>query len=59
MIRCWDEVILKLTIGDSVTVICPANYAYGSRGAGSVIPPNSDLEFEIEMLGFRDLNSDL
>lgn len=54
MIKCWDEVILNLTLGDHVTVICPSDLAYGSRGAGGMIPPNADLEFEIEMLGFRE-----
>lgn len=54
MIKCWDESILQLTLGDSVTVTCPSDTAYGSRGAGGVIPPNADLEFDIEMLGFRE-----
>jgi len=52
VIKCWDEVIGRLTIGDHVTVKCPSDLAYGSRGAGGVIPPNADLLFEIEMLGF-------
>ncbi|CAK69003.1 unnamed protein product (macronuclear) [Paramecium tetraurelia] len=54
VIKCWDDVVLNLTLGDKVTVICPSATAYGSRGAGKVIPPNSDLQFDIEMLGFRD-----
>ncbi|CAD8146458.1 unnamed protein product [Paramecium octaurelia] len=54
VIKCWDDVVLNLTLGDKVTVICPSATAYGSRGAGRVIPPNSDLQFDIEMLGFRD-----
>ncbi|CAD8075852.1 unnamed protein product [Paramecium sonneborni] len=54
VIKCWDDVVLNLTLGDKVTVICPSDTAYGSRGAGRVIPPNSDLQFDIEMLGFRD-----
>lgn len=41
-----------MTLGDKVVVICPSNTAYGSGGAGSLIPPNSDLEFEIEMFAF-------
>ncbi len=41
-----------MTLGDVVVVTCPSNLAYGSRGAGGLIPPNADLNFEIEMLGF-------
>jgi FKBP-type peptidyl-prolyl cis-trans isomerase len=38
--------------GERMVVTCPANKAYGSRGAGGVIPPNSDLDFDIEMIDF-------
>ena len=43
-----------MTLGDHIKVVCPSSTAYGSRGAGGLIPPNSDLEFEIEMLQFGD-----
>lgn len=42
-----------MTLGDHVKVLCPSDTAYGSRGAGSLIPPNSDLYFEIEMIEFE------
>jgi FKBP-type peptidyl-prolyl cis-trans isomerase len=47
VIVCWDEVGLHLNVGAKVTVLCPANTAYGSRGVGP-IPANSDLIFTIE-----------
>jgi FK506-binding protein 1 len=52
VIQCWDEVVSRMSIGEAITVICPAKLAYGERGAGGVIPPNADIAFEIEMLGF-------
>ena len=35
-------------LGSSAYV--PAKLAYGSQGFGSLIPPNSDLEFEVEII---------
>jgi len=32
----------------------PAHLAYGERGAGKVIPPNTDLIFELEMMGIEE-----
>ncbi len=54
VIRCWDQVVSRLSLGERGVVICPSDLAYGSRGAGGRIPPNTDIQFEIEMLGFRD-----
>jgi len=53
VIRCWDMVVSQLTIGDRVKVICPSRLAYGEQGAGRDIPPNTDIAFDIEMLGIN------
>lgn len=50
VIKCWDEVVSRMSIGEIVYVICPSRLAYGERGAGGVIPPNTDIAFEIEMI---------
>ena len=53
VIRAWDEAVSKIRIGSKVIVKVPSELGYGRRGAGSAIPPNSDLFFEIEVLGIE------
>ncbi len=43
------EALLMMSVGDKVTAFVPSYLGYGERGAGNVIPPNSDLVFEIEI----------
>ena len=50
VIKCWDTSVARLSLGEKITVTCPSDLAYGSRGAGNVIPPNSDLIFEMELM---------
>lgn len=53
VIPCWTEAIQLLKVGGKATLTCPPNLAYGSRGAGGVIPPNATLTFEVELLGIN------
>ena len=50
VIQCWDEVVSRMSKGEKIIVVCPSRLAYGERGAGGVIPPNTDIAFEIEVL---------
>ena len=42
-----------MVIGERATLDCSADVAYGSRGAGGVIPPNADLLFDVELYDFK------
>jgi len=46
----WDEGILLLNVGDKARFVIPADLAYGSAGAGGVIPPNATLIFDVELV---------
>ena len=50
VIKGWDEGISLIPIGASAKLVIPSDLAYGEKGAGGVIPPNSTLIFEIEVI---------
>jgi FKBP-type peptidyl-prolyl cis-trans isomerase len=49
----WDEGICLLQVGDKARLVIPSNLAYGSAGAGGVIPPNATLVFDVELMGVK------
>ncbi len=50
VIKGWDSGVSGMQVGGSRTIIIPSNMGYGSRGAGDVIPPDSDLIFEVDLI---------
>ena len=51
VIQAWEIIMLQeLTLGERATFKCPSELCYGPSGAGGVIPPDADLNFDIELL---------
>ncbi|MCB0174493.1 MAG: FKBP-type peptidyl-prolyl cis-trans isomerase, partial [Anaerolineae bacterium] len=46
----WDEGVASMKVGGKRQLVVPAELAFGSEGIGDVIPPDSTLTFEVELL---------
>jgi len=50
MIDAWNEGLQLLKVGGKMLLLVPSDLAYGSAGAGGVIPPNATLIFDVELV---------
>jgi FKBP-type peptidyl-prolyl cis-trans isomerase FklB len=54
VIKGWTEAVQLMPVGSKWQLFVPAELAYGNRGAGPDIGPNSTLIFEVELLSIQN-----
>jgi len=50
VIKCWEQAIVQMKVGEKADLSCPAATAYGQRSKPN-IPAGSDLTFNVEVVG--------
>ena len=53
VVPCWTEALQQMKVGDAANLTCPPATAYGARGIPGVIPPNSTLNFQVQLLAVQ------
>jgi FKBP-type peptidyl-prolyl cis-trans isomerase len=53
VIKCWNEGLQRMQVGEKATLVCPPEIAYGEAGKPPTIPPGSALVFDVELLGIE------
>lgn len=53
VIRGWDEGLAQMSVGQRCKMTVSPEYAYGARGHPGIIPPNSTLFFDVELIKIK------
>lgn len=53
VIKGWQEALQLMTVGSNWQIAVPAELAYGEKGTGGIIGPNSTLLFEVELIDIK------
>ena len=53
VIRGWDQGVVGMRVGGLRRLTIPPELAYGSAAAGTAIPPNASLVFDVELLNVQ------
>lgn len=54
VIQGWDEGVILMSLGEKAMLKISSDYGYGRQGAPGAIPPNADLNFEVELLAIGE-----
>ena len=54
VVPAFEMAILRTSLGGTTRVRAPARYAYGDNGIAKLIPPNSDLCFDVTLVAIND-----
>ncbi|EPX75207.1 FKBP-type peptidyl-prolyl cis-trans isomerase Fkh1 [Schizosaccharomyces octosporus yFS286] len=57
LIRGWDEGVPQMSLGEKAKLTISSDYGYGPRGFPGLIPPNSTLVFDVQLLAINNLKA--
>jgi len=52
VIKGWDEGVAQMSLGERAKITMSSDVAYGGKGFLGLIPPETTITFDVELLGF-------